>query len=250
MKSQKGYVRLSSLCFLFVLPFLAAAFLFVRPFQAANDQTPVATYSSGVLHVAVPYQAAHTGAGSLTLEILDPEDLVVDRAERHVEVAEGKGQWQEDIKLEKPFALDDLVWHRLRYRFEYGDKRNAALEGTESISQILRRPVVHILGQQTYLTGSPAAVRVIVTDSQNEVIAGPGSVRIEILAQDRKPRILFTGRLNQRGTTEAQFLFPAGLAGSFQLRYAVDTPIGSTEFSQPVRLEDKVSLLLITEKPV
>ena len=251
MKSQNGYVRLSSLWFLFVIALLiVAGVLFVRPFQAASDQKPIARYSNGVLHVAVPYEAARTGSGSLALEILDPEDLVVGRAERHVDVAEGKGQWQEDIKLQKPLALEDLVWHRLRYRFEYSDKGDAALQGTESISQILRRPVVHILGQQSYLTGIPAAVRVIVTDSQNEVIAGPGSVRIEILAQDRKPRILFTGRLNQRGTTEAQFLFPAGLVGSFQLRYAIDTPIGSTEFSQPVRLEDKVSLLLTTEKPV
>jgi uncharacterized protein YfaS (alpha-2-macroglobulin family) len=45
-------------------------------------------------------------------------------------------------------------------------------------------------------------------------------------------------------------VFPDGLAGSYQLRYAVDTPIGSAEFSQPVRLEDNVSLLLTTEKPV
>ena len=250
MEYQKGYVRLSSLCFLFVLLFLAAAFLFVRPFQAANDQTPGATYSSGVLHLAIPYQAPHGGAGSLAMEVLDPEDLVVDRAEKRLEVAEGKGQWQEEIKLEKPLALDDLVWHRLRYRFEYDDKRDAALEGTESVSQILRTPVVHILGQQSYLTGGLAAVRIIVTDSQNEVIAGSGSVRIEIVAQDQKPRILFNGRLNPRGTTEAQFRFPAGLAGSYQMRYAVDTPIGSTEFSQPVRLEDKVSILLTTEKPI
>jgi uncharacterized protein YfaS (alpha-2-macroglobulin family) len=34
------------------------------------------------------------------------------------------------------------------------------------------------------------------------------------------------------------------------LRYVVDTPIGSTEFTQPVRLEDKVSILLTTEKPM
>jgi uncharacterized protein YfaS (alpha-2-macroglobulin family) len=34
------------------------------------------------------------------------------------------------------------------------------------------------------------------------------------------------------------------------LRYAVDTPIGSTEFMQSVRLEDKVSILLTTEKPI
>src|SRR5208283_1686490 len=120
----------------------------------------------------------------------------------------------------------------------------------ESISQILRTPVVHILGQQSYLAGGEAAVRVIVTDSQNEVIAGRGTVRVELIVPDQKSQVLFTGRLNRRGTTEAQFRLPPGAVGSYQLRYVVDTPIGSTEFSQPVRLEDKVSILLTTEKPI
>ena len=56
--------------------------------------------------------------------------------------------------------------------------------------------------------------------------------------------------MNRRGTTEAQFRFPAGLVGNYQLHYVVDTPIGSTEFTQAVRLEDKVSILLTTEKPI
>ena len=38
--------------------------------------------------------------------------------------------------------------------------------------------------------------------------------------------------------------------GTFPLRYVVDTPIGSTEFTQQVRLEDKGSILLTTEKPI
>jgi hypothetical protein len=165
-------------------------------------------------------------------------------------VGAGQGRWQDQIKLEKPLPLDDLVWHRVRYRFEYDDKQTAALEGTESISQILRTPVIHILGQQSYLTGGAAAVRVIVTDSKNEVIPGRGSVRIELAGTEDKGRTLFTGQLNRRGTTEAQFRFPAGLVGSYKLHYVVDTAIGSTEFTQEVRLEDKVSILLTTEKPI
>ncbi len=129
------------------------------------------------------------------------------------------------------------------------------MEGTESISSILRRPVVHILGQQSYITGGQAAVRVIVTDTKDEAIAGRGSVQIELLdAEDKpagaKPLVLFSGRLNHRGTTEAQFRFPAGVIGSYRLRYVADTPIGSTEFTQDVRLEDKVSILLTSEKPL
>jgi hypothetical protein len=224
----------------------------LQTFQASRGapSTTAATYSHGLLHLTIPCHAARAGAGKLTLEVLDPEDNVLGRAEQHVYVAEGQGRWQDVIKLEKEQPLDDLVWHRVRYHFQYDDRETAALEGTESISQILRRPVIHILGQQSYLTGGPAAVRVIVTDSNNEVIAGRNLVQIQLLDRNENRRLLFTGQINRRGTTEAQFHFPAGLVGSYQLRYMVDTPIGSTEFTQTVRLEDKVSILLTTDKPI
>src|SRR5216684_2992505 len=224
--------------------------LLVQPFQTADGKTAVVTYSRGVLHVSIPYHAVRAGDGRLTVEVLDPEDKVLGHAETQAAIGEGYGRWQEDIRMDKALSVDDLVWHRVRYRYEYDGGKATAIEGTESISQILRTPVVHILGQQAYLSGGAAAVRVIVTDSKNEAIAGAGTVRIELVVGEQKPRVLFTGRLNHRGTTEAQFRFPAGLTGSHQLRYVVDTPIGSTEFTQAVRLEDKVSILLTTEKPI
>ena len=241
-----------SVLFLAALLLIAAA-LTSQSFQkaeAAGGATPIATYSNGTLRVTIPFHGLHPGVGQLTVEVLDPEDAVLGRAERRVDAVAANGSWREEIQLAKPPSLDDLVWHRVRYRFIYADQKDAALQGTESISQILRTPVVHVLGQQSYLTGGPAAVRVIVTDSKNEAIAGPGSVRIDLMAPADHPRLLFTGRLNRRGTTEAQFRFPAGLSGSYPLRYIVDTPIGSTEFTQQVRLEDKVSILLTTEKPI
>jgi uncharacterized protein YfaS (alpha-2-macroglobulin family) len=225
-------------------------------FQASSHApSPVATYSQGLLRVTIPYHALHTGAGQFTVEVLNPEDQVLGRTEQRVEVTLRRGQLQSEVKLEKSLAVDDLVWHRVRYRFEYEDSKKPAVEGTESISHILRRPVIHILGQQCYITGGQAAVRVIVTDTKDEVIAGRGSVQIEFLGSgdepaDAKPRVLFSGRLNHRGTTEAQFRFPRGAVGSYRLRYVADTPIGSTEFTQDVRLEDKVSILLTSEKPL
>ncbi len=231
----------------------SAAFVGLQQFQASGDAASIsaisATYSRGLLSLAIPYHYHRSGAGQLTIEILDPDDNVVGRAERHTEIGAGQGQWEEKVRLQKPLPLDDLVWHRVRYSFSYEDGKTDPLEGTESISQILRRPVIHILGQQSYLSGGQAAVRVIVTDSKNEIISGRGSLQVDLLV-DKKMRTLFTGQLNRRGTAEAQFRFPADLVGSYKLRYAVDTAIGSTEFTQEVRLEDKVSILLTTEKPI
>lgn len=253
MRDSKGEVRPGSLRLFWIAAVLAVAgivVLLVEPFQSADGKTAVVTYSRGVLHVSIPYHAVHAGDGRLTVEVLDPEDKVLGHAETQVAIGAGYGRWQEDIRLDKALGVDDLVWHRVRYSYVYNDRKADALEGTESISQVLRTPVVHILGQQSYLSGGPAAVRVIVTDSKNEAIAGAGTVRIDLAVGEQKPRVLFTGRLNRRGTTEAQFHFPSGVTGSQQLRYVVDTAIGSTEYTQAVRLEDKVSILLTTEKPI
>jgi hypothetical protein len=218
----------------------------VESFQgtSTNGESLSATYSRGVLHVNIPYQAPHAGAGTLTVEVLDPEDAALAHSERRTDAA-AAGAWHEDLKLAQAIPIDDLVWHRVRYRFAYADAKDAAIEGTESISQILRMPVIRIFGQQAYLSGGAAAVRVIVTDSKNDPVAGPSSVSISL-----DGRSVFTGRLNRRGTTEAQFRFPAGVTGSHALRYVAETPIGSAEVTQQVRIEDKASILLTTEKPI
>lgn len=235
-----------------ILTTLLIVFLSIalQPFPASAGVSTTAIYSRGSLHLNIPYKASRAGTGELTIELLDPEDRVLGRTEQHIEVSKGKAWWREEIKLQKLVPLEDLVWHRVQYRFRYDDDKSSGFEGTESVSQILHRPVVHILGQQSYVSGGPAAVRVIVTDSKDEFIAGLGTLRIELLDSASRPRLLFAGRLNRRGTADPQFRFPAGLIGNYQLRYLVDTQIGATEFTQPVRLEDKVSILLTTEKPI
>ena len=250
--SKLGSSELGLLFFAALLVVAAVATLesFQTSQAARTEGAAAVTYSRGTLRMTIPYDLPHAGAGRLAVEVLDPEDHVLGSSEWSVEARAGKGSWQQDLRLAKEIATEDLVWHRLRYRFTYREQKDAALEDTESISQILRMPVMHILGQQSYLTGAQAAVRVVVTDSKNETLAGASSVRIDLTAPGQKPRVLYAGPLNGRGTTEAQFRFPAGLVGSFPLRYVVDTPIGSTEFTQQVRLEDKVSILLTTEKPI
>ena len=240
-----------AVCVFLAITVLTAAGLLTSANQHSVEPTHSlsVTYVHGVLHCTIPYHATDSGEGRLTIEVLDPEDNALGRTERQLGVSAGNSQWTETLKLDKTLALDDLVWQRLRYRFEYADHRNP-IEATESISAVLRMPVVHILAQQSYLSGGEAAIRLIVTDSQNEVVQGSGSVRIELLGENVKPRLLFFGRLNRRGTTQAQLRFPADVTGSYQLKYSVDTEIGSTSFTQSVRLEDKAAILLTTEKPI
>ncbi len=241
-----------SLCFLAVIGLMAAGVVLdvMQDAEAAAGDGVAATYTKGTLRVTIPYHGLRAGTGQLLVEVLNPEDGVMGRAERRVEAEAASGTWQQEIAVAKAPGVEELVWNRVRYRFQYDGGKGAAAQGTDSISEILRTPVVHVLGQQAYLTGGAAAVRVVVTDSKNEAIAGSGSVRIDLMAPGDRAQALYTGRLNRRGTTEAQFRFPAGVTGNYQLRYVVDTPIGSTDFTQAVRLEEKASILLTTEKPI
>jgi uncharacterized protein YfaS (alpha-2-macroglobulin family) len=240
-----------------LVPASVALLAYFSPDQPGNLDGVRATYADGALHVSIPQSGTHSGAGNLTVEILDPEDQVVGHINRRVyaDGAVGKqGFWNQDLSLPKALTLEDVVWHRVRYRFTYDNRTGPALQGTRSISQILRRPVVHVLAQKSYLSGAPAAVRLIATDSTNEIIPGPASVKIQLLGSNhgrsRDSRTLFTGTLNERGTAQAHFRFPAGLVGSYSLRYAVDTAIGPAEYTQDIQLDDKISILLTTEKPI
>ena len=243
-----------------LFPALTVIAVFAGHGGRGEEPSVTATYSKSALAVTVPYHAPRAGRGRLVVEILDPEDRVLGRVEQSVDVVRGDGSLRQEVKFSQPLPFEDVVWERLRYRFAYSEESDAAFEGIPAISQILRRPVVRILGQNTYLAGAEAAVRVIVLDSQNQDsqnqnagsgdLAGGGSVRIELLTADAAPRLLYAGRLNRRGTTEAQFRFPVGMVGSYQVHYIAETSIGSAEYTQTVQLQDAASILLTTEKPI
>ena len=245
-------IRPSRAFFGFVLPFVLVLLVAAGLLSLAHARTQqlAATYSRGNLSVIIPYHSTREGHGRLIAEILDPEDHVLGRTERGVDIAKGDGAWMQVITPETLIPFDDIVWQRVRYRFEYNDDTLPAIEGIESISQILRRPVVHVIGQTQYLAGSQAAIRVIVSDANDNDISETGTLRMELLIPNRSPRMLFSGRLNRRGTVEAQFRFPADIAGKYEMRCVAETPIGSTEFTQPIQIEEKASILLTTEKPI
>jgi uncharacterized protein YfaS (alpha-2-macroglobulin family) len=209
-----------------------------------------AAYVHGALRVSIPYRAPRNGQGSLLVEVLDPEDRPAARTDGHADANAGQGFWNRELVLPKSLPFDELVWHRLRYRFTYANEKAVPIEGVTSISRILRLPVVHVLGQQSYISGSAAAVRLIVNEADNETPVTSGSVQIELIQPGHKSQVLFTGTLNERATTPVQFHFPPGLVGSYSLRFAIDTSLGPVEHVEEIRLEDKSSILLTTEKPI
>ena len=237
-------ISLRSLDFMIVFLLTVCGALGSAP-CAAGEQ-PTAIYRRGNIELALPYHSANSGPGKLVTEILSPENAVLGQVERATQVALGDGAFHEQIAPQKPMAFDDLLWHRIRYRFQFDDARQPPIEGIETLAQILRRPVVHVLGQKEYIAGSNAAIRVIVFDAAGNTPL-TGSLRIELNNSKSPARTLFSGSLNRRGTLEAAFRLPQGVTGNYEMKFLVDTPIGSTEYTEPVTLQDTASILLTTE---
>jgi hypothetical protein len=228
---------------------LAAALSAIHLHAQTAAAQVAATYRRGELSLNVVHPAMRAGAGILTAEILAPEGETLGLAKRRVDVDSSKSAWQLIIVPDKPVAYEEIPWQRVHYRFVYDGEEKPSLDDIQSISQILRRPVVRVLGQSEYIAGSRAAIRIIVADDKSGTLEG-GAVRVDLRGTGEKPRLLFAGRLNRGGTAEAAFALPAGLTGKFAMHFVAETPIGSAEFTQPVELKDKASILLTTEKPI
>ena len=103
------------------------------PGFSAQAQQLAATYRHGSLSLTIPYDSAQEGSGKLTVEILDPEDKPVGHAERAVNVRKGNGSWRQTVSPEQPIPFEEIVWHRIRYRFEFDEAKFPAIAGIESI---------------------------------------------------------------------------------------------------------------------
>ncbi len=250
-----------------LLAFAAAA-------SGAELRTISAVYARNALSVSVPYEASHKGEAELGLQVLSPEGVVLGEATRRAELAEGNAVWNAEIALREPMPLDELIWQRVRFTLRYKNSPAADIEEIRSVSQILVRPVLHILAQRSYIAGAQAAMRLIVVRTSRDGVqstVNKGTVRIEMMdsghgfdhgavyrinhrfdlgSDDGARRLLFAGTLDRGGSTEAEFRFPAGLTGSFPVLFTVDTPLGRVETTETVELEDKISVLLTSEKPI
>ena len=229
------------------------ALLLAATFGNLESRTISAVYFRDALAFSLPYEAAHGGEAELKLELLSPEDRVLGEVKRHKRVTEGSGVWNARMVLGERMTLDELVWQRVRFTLRYENQTSPDLEEIRSLSEILERPVLRVLGQRSYIAGAPAAMRVIVTGSsagETALMVKRGAVRIELLDPDHAPKLLFAGELDRRGSVAADFRFPEGLTGSFPVRFSADTPLGHVETTETVQLEDKISVLLTSEKPI
>jgi hypothetical protein len=237
-----------------VISFLSGMVLLLTAVLNRAECKPMsAVYAHNALSLTVRYETERNGEVELTAEVLSPEDRVLGRTVHRKRVVQGDAVWNAEIELVETMPLEEVIWQRVRFRLRFVGEKEAAHEQILSISEILRRPKMRILAQRSYIAGAKAAMRVIVVSSSPDGSAeamSDGTVRIELLNGDHEPRLLFAGLLDRRGSSKAEFRFPAGLTGNFPVRFTANTPLGKVETTERVQLEEHLAVLLTTEKPI
>ena len=90
MRIRRLHLLLSISILVALLVFAKAA---VPLFTRVPTQFTVATFTRGNLALTIPYHSDSQGSGRLVAELLNPEDKVLGRAERTVEIGKGEGAW-------------------------------------------------------------------------------------------------------------------------------------------------------------
>jgi hypothetical protein len=111
-----------------------------------------------------------------------------------------------------------------------------------------------VLGQRAWLSGGPAALRVIVSDHQTgKSLRADVALSLTSLEAGKPQGIahpLYSGRTNALGTLNATFAAPDLKPGSYELTVDVKSPLGEDTVKQPIELQQSVQVMLTSDKPL
>ncbi|MEW6730976.1 MAG: MG2 domain-containing protein [Acidobacteriota bacterium] len=200
------------------------------------------------LHVTIPYESAVPAQSStLAVEIIDAEDRVVAR-QLLSDNARSAHAWRAKLIMPAEVKREDLVWYRLRYRFISQNSNNSANATIHPIGELLRYPVLRVLGQQDFAAGAPNSLRIIAVDGRSgDPITG--NLQIDLQIPGRNSQSLRT-QLDERGTVEPRLQAPNDFAGQAELKLKLSTPLGTQQLVQPVNIVRRENILLTTDKPI
>lgn len=110
-----------------------------------------------------------------------------------------------------------------------------------------------VLGQTSWLSGGPAALRVIVTNhNTGKPITGTVTMSLAPSSAGKPDGAaipLFSGVTGATGTVSTHFQAPQK-PGSYQLAVHVAAPLGSDTVKQQIQVEEGVQALLTSDKPI
>jgi hypothetical protein len=216
--------------------------------RVMEEAVSLRTVDAG-LRVSLPIHTralTQTVTVKVTAELLDVNDSVVSAHE--VSQSVGAGPATVTLTLPTSAGTEGLLPLRLRYRVRSLHPPGET-SGVLAVSEFLSVPEVILMGEDTYLSGSHASVRILALDHTTRLPLEGSDVTVSLLLDQGKELPLFRGHIDAAGTVSPSFDIPAGLEGTYTLRAETDTPLGSQVIERPMTIESHALVLLVTDKP-
>ncbi len=110
---------------------------------------------------------------------------------------------------------------------------------------------LHLLGNDRFLAGSAASVRVALFDRTDLQGAADVPVEIELIDRQKGQRVtLASFRTGAQGSASPALTIPDWPDGKYLISVRADTPSGDEVLTQQIRLERSSKVMLSTDKPV
>ncbi|MBX7222119.1 MAG: hypothetical protein K1Y36_19360 [Blastocatellia bacterium] len=190
----------------------------------------------------------HTKGNAIKVELLAPDNDVI--TTDMIPFEPGADHSVGLMTLGYKIKPADMVWYRLRYLIlTQGKPASEAVPGIVMVSQVLRYPVVRLIGTRTFGAGSLARIRAVVADGLDGSPVTDGLVKFSLKQKDRKVD-LGAAKLDEAGNASEPFRFPDSMVGQAILGIHVETRLGDQDFSELVSLVTPEKILLSTDKPL
>lgn len=128
--------------------------------------------------------------------------------------------------------------------FFFGMALNAAQMPVQSGAQ-----QTLVLGQDTLAPGTQAALRVVVSNAEDNLPVANANVAVQ-MRQAGLAKTVFNGRTDATGSAPVQFQVPADWQGNAELAVTTESDLGQDEVVAPIQLQRSYRLLLGSDKPV
>jgi uncharacterized protein YfaS (alpha-2-macroglobulin family) len=107
-----------------------------------------------------------------------------------------------------------------------------------------------VLGQDRFVPGSQAALRVIVRDSSSAQPLPDATITVSLRSSEGILLPLYTGRTNRSGNAAVSFRIPDNAATGQPLVIETTSALGTDHVEKPIKAERDNRLLLTTDKPL
>jgi hypothetical protein len=231
---------------------LAGVFLLGPATPTVHGEPPAPEVTAGfqtterlTLTVHLPALDKGRQRGTLVVELIGPEDKILDDASKEVELTEAATSQR--FEFAAPKVAADKVTIRCRF-----DKKEHKVELQKIL--LVKAHETSLTAGKEFFAGSAAGLRCEVhgvkSMTQTVPLAG-AAVTVHLKDKAGKTYPVYEGKAGADGVANIEFQVPEKIpAGSYKLAVATKSTLGEEKLEQDVTIKSAPRVLLVTDKPL